>query len=67
MKHYVNCRFCSSIGSENICSSCSLKDEHLSLPELYSAPKQKKQPTEKQLFIHECVERVKRLSNEESY
>ena len=66
MKRNPNCRVCSSTGSEKLCSSCSLVDEHLVLRPLYSRPKQKsKVLTAKQLYIKQCVEHVKSLKFED--
>lgn len=62
---YVNCRYCSSIGSEKICSSCSLEGEHLNLGPLYSRPTKSKPINSKQLYIKECVEAIKSLKTEE--
>lgn len=63
--YYVNCRHCVSIGSEKLCSSCSLEGEHKDLPNLKTEEPTKRPKSAKMKFIEACVAKVNRLKDEE--
>ena len=61
----VNCRYCDSIGSERLCSSCSLNEEHKDLPSLKVIVRRQKKLTPKQIAAQECFQLIKSLKLEE--